>query len=179
MPLFSTIAGWFTKATASAVKDVTGSVRDVQEIRKTRIETELKARELDRQKSLVTLATFEEVKEFDPKYKQIRSHLEGGDLLAEVAAELHYPHFLIKFFTTKGDAPDPLYPLWFFATILLSISVVKVVSHYLGHELSVAVCLVLGPCITFIGFAILLYMGRRVRMRFDEKLRLLRSERER
>jgi hypothetical protein len=79
MPILAKLLGLFTKSTTGAVKDVTGTVRDVQEIKKARIEIELKRRELDDQKSLITKATFEDVKQFDPKYKLIRQHL--GEVL--------------------------------------------------------------------------------------------------
>ena len=72
MPIFATVAGWLTKSTTGAVKDVTGTVRDVQELRKARIETELKQRELDSKNAVINPATFEDVKQFDPKYNEIK-----------------------------------------------------------------------------------------------------------
>jgi hypothetical protein len=64
------------KVTGNAIKSGVDTAKGVTDIQKNRLDIKLKKQELEGKERLVRMATFEEVKEFDPKIKAIAGYLK-------------------------------------------------------------------------------------------------------
>ncbi len=85
--LFAKLLSLFTGGTAKAVtgplKDGTGMVKDITGIRKDRVDTEIAEMNLADKRSLITKASLDDVREYDPKYKRIRARTHDHGLPIE------------------------------------------------------------------------------------------------
>ena len=70
-PLISRLTAGVLKSFTGVAKDATSIAKDTTSIRKDIVETKLAEIELQQKQSSIQLATFQDVKEFDPKYSAI------------------------------------------------------------------------------------------------------------
>ena len=84
------------KAVTGVVKDVSGVTKDVTGIQKDRVETKLAKLELKEKTSLVHVASFSDVRQYDPKVKNLIHHLECCDSIREsqASARVHWRYGL-------------------------------------------------------------------------------------
>jgi hypothetical protein len=89
MWLTAKIVGLFTKATGAAVKGTVDTVKGVTDIEKNRLDIKLKKQELADKERLIQPATFEDIKEYDPKIEEIRRRVVTSSRRVDSPSKSH------------------------------------------------------------------------------------------